>query len=108
MNLKIIFVTVLCLVCLSSCTLWKANEWNSHKTVLEVHDEFGVQLSGIKIEAQARHNKLTDELGQATLLFTQSGLHIVTLRSSRTATKQITINIPGDANKIVIVNLKPK
>ena len=108
MFLKKIITIALSLLVLSSCTLWKANEWNSHKVILEVHDEAGGLLTGVKIQSLARHKELTNKLAQSTLFFTQSGLHIVTLQSEKTITKQIQIKIPDDANKIIVVILQSK
>lgn len=108
MFLKKIVTIILSLLVLASCTLWKANEWNSHKVTLETHDEVGDLLVGVKVQSLARHNELTNELAQSTLFFTQSGLHVVTLQSEKTATKQIQIKIPDDANKIIVVTLQSK
>ena len=108
MNSKNIFVSIIFLLILSSCSLWKANEWNSYKTTLEIHDQLGKPLAGIRVEALARHDKLSNESGRSNLFFTKTGLHIVTLRSSNTSTKQITIKIPDDADKIIVVTVELK
>jgi len=104
---KIIVLALSCLV-ISSCTLWKANDWNAHKVEIEVLDESGNVIQGANVEAVARHDKQTDEKGRVTLYFIKTGLHIVTVQHEGKLTKQVKISIPADAKKIVSFALKSK
>jgi len=106
--IKNILVVTLVLFFVSSCSLWKANEWNAYKVVLEVHGESGEPISGANILSQARHDQVTNYQGRSNFFFTQTGLHVVTIQSPNTQTKQIKIKIPDDANNVVIVSLQPK
>ncbi|MDH3325123.1 MAG: hypothetical protein OEM38_00230 [Gammaproteobacteria bacterium] len=107
--MKIINIVILFwVIFLSSCSLWKANDWNAYKVTLEVQDESGQAVPDVNIQTAGMHEKKTNNQGRATLFYTQAGFHIATLHEVGMLTKQIKIDIPRDANKIVTLSLKSK
>ncbi len=104
---KISIVLVICSTIIS-CSLWKANEWNSSKVIIEVYNNKGEPLVKSGITTTANQKSLTDSEGRAVLFYQKSGLHIVTVESMGKMTKQIKIRIPTDVNKVVNVVLIDK
>lgn len=102
------FIILLCSLLLSSCSVLGTSTWGSYRVTLEFHDIFGERLEGVNAQSLAVKSDVSGSQGQSTLYFSQSGLHIVTLLSSNTITKQIKIKIPSDVDSIVVVNLEHK
>ena len=107
-NLLALFLVVFIAVLSESCTLWKANDWNAYRVVIQVLDEYGQPVSPVNILTSARHDKKVDRKGRVTLYFSQTGLHIITVQATGMYTRQIKIKMAEDVNKIIVVALRSK
>lgn len=101
-------IAILLLVLMSGCSLLGEHQWSAYKVTVDVKNETGQVLEGVKLESNNVKEKITDNMGRVELKFRNAGLHVVTLMATDKVTKQIKIFLPQDDGKIVNVVLSAK
>ena len=106
MNKKyLLFVLLLTLFSSFSCSLIGVKEWNAYKVTIEVRDSYSHLIPDASVTSMADKTEKAKAPGTYNLLFTATGIHVVTISAPKKQTKQIRFVLPRDNEKIMTVIL---
>ena len=90
----------------TACSIIGVNKWNAYQIIIEVKDSSNQILMDAVVTSDADKIVRSEISGTYSLLYSSTGLHVVTISAPNKMTKQIKLNMPLDNEKIMTIILK--
>lgn len=88
---------------LTGCGLFAYERLAAYDLTVQVRDSKGLPVSGVVVKSTNNQKVVTGRRGEAVLVYTTGGLHVVTVQSRYAATQQIKVNVPMvEQNQITV------
>lgn len=98
---SLILITLITL--LAGCGLFAYERLAAYDLTVQVKDSKGYPVSGVVLKTTNNQRVTTGKSGQATLVYTTGGLHVITIQSHFAATQQVKVNVPMvDQNRLTV------
>lgn len=97
--LTIFFIAVV----LNGCGLFAYERLAAYDLTVQVRDSSGAPVSGATIKSTDNQKVKTSRKGEARLVYTTGGLHVITVSARNSSTQQIKVTVPMvEQNRITV------